>query len=69
VIINRDGIGDPGVEEFCQISGLAILLRIPFDRAIAQGIAQGRLVTDIHPPFVQQFRALFTQIAMSVGFR
>ena len=68
VIINRDGIGDAKVELYCAVEGLPILMRIPFDRAIALGIAQGRLLTDVHPEFIKKFRALFVQIADQVKY-
>jgi MinD superfamily P-loop ATPase len=34
VVINRDGIGDRGVDEFCELEGLPILMRIPFARRL-----------------------------------
>jgi MinD superfamily P-loop ATPase len=63
VVINRDGIGDRGVEEFCQNEGLPILMRIPFKRSIADGIAQGQPLIEIHPEYVAAFQNLFRQIA------
>jgi MinD superfamily P-loop ATPase len=66
VIINRDGIGDAGVEAFCTAAGLPILLRIPFERAIAEGIAQGRTLVDIHPGYAARFRAVVQQVTESV---
>jgi MinD superfamily P-loop ATPase len=66
VIINRDGIGDAAVDQFCAAAGLPILLRIPFERAIAEGIAQGRTLVNIHPEYAPCFRAMVQQIAASV---
>ena len=63
VVINRDGIGDRGVEEFCRQESLPILLRIPFERAIAEGIAQGQPLIEIHPEYVAAFQNMFRQIA------
>jgi MinD superfamily P-loop ATPase len=63
VVVNRDGIGNGGVDEFCAAEGLPILMRIPFDRAIAEGVAQGRPLVDIHPEYAERFRQMFTQIA------
>jgi MinD superfamily P-loop ATPase len=37
VVINRDGIGDWGIDEFCEMEGLPILMRIPFEHAVAEG--------------------------------
>ncbi len=66
VVINRDGIGDAGVEEFCAAAGLPILLRIPFERAIAEGIAQGRTLVDIRPEYRQRFRDVMAAILAQV---
>jgi MinD superfamily P-loop ATPase len=63
VVINRDGIGDRGVDEFCELEGLPILMRIPFERAIAEGIAQGRPLIEIHPEYVVAFQNMYRQIA------
>ena len=66
VIINRDGIGDAAVDAFCAAAGLPILLRIPFERAIAEGIAQGRTLLEIHPEYAARFRALYAEVGRSV---
>jgi MinD superfamily P-loop ATPase len=63
VVINREGIGNQDVEEFCRHEGLPILLRIPFERAIAKGIAQGQPLIEIHPEYVGAFQNMFRQIA------
>ena len=62
VIINRDGIGDTQVDAFCEAAGLPILMRIPFERAIAEGIARGRTLVEIRPEYASRFRAMFQQI-------
>jgi len=59
-------IGDAAVDAFCTATGLPILLRIPFERGIAEGIAQGRTLVDIHPEYAPRFRAMAQQIAESV---
>ncbi len=66
VVINRDGIGDAGVDAFCASAGLPVLLRIPFERAIAEGIAQGRALVDIHPEYRPRLRALVSEIIRQV---
>ena len=62
VVINRDGIGDAGVDEFCVAAGLPVLMRIPFDRAIAEGIARGRTLTEVRPEYRARFRAVLAEI-------
>jgi MinD superfamily P-loop ATPase len=63
VVINRDGTGDERVDEFCQTEGFPILLQVPFERAIAEGIARGRTLTEIHPEYAHRFRQMMIQIA------
>jgi MinD superfamily P-loop ATPase len=62
VVINRDGIGDGSVDEFCETEGLPILMRIPFEHAIAEGIARGQPLVEIHPGYLHQFRQLYNRV-------
>jgi MinD superfamily P-loop ATPase len=62
VIINRDGIGDGQVEQFCAKAGLPVLMRIPLDREIGKGIAQGKPLVTIWPDYAHRFRHLYRQI-------
>jgi MinD superfamily P-loop ATPase len=65
VIVNRqNGLYQP-LEAFCDEHSLPILLRIPFERLIATGIAQGKRLVDIHPEFRSQFLRLFREISTS----
>lgn len=69
VILNRDGLDDAGVEAFCASAGLPILMRIPFDRSIAEGVAQGKTLLEIDPEYAARFRALYAQIEALVQQR
>jgi MinD superfamily P-loop ATPase len=62
VIINRDGVGEPGVDNFCREAGLPILMRIPLERKIAEGIAQGKNLVDIQPQYNQHFQEMYVHI-------
>ncbi|MFN2159232.1 MAG: 4Fe-4S binding protein [Anaerolineales bacterium] len=62
VVINRDGIGDNRVEEFCREAGLPVMMRIRFDRRIAEALAQGKTLVETFPEFLPQFRELYSQI-------
>jgi MinD superfamily P-loop ATPase len=62
IVINRDGIGDLRLEDFCASENLPILLRIPFDRGIAQGIAQGKTLLEVRPEYEFQFREIVEHI-------
>lgn len=59
VIVNRDSKDPfPALDEFCNEASLPILLRIPFEREIAEGIAQGRALVEIKPEYMDIFRQL-----------
>lgn len=62
VIINRENGSFPDLDLFCASAGLPIMMRIPFEREIAVGIAQGKTLTQMHPEYAAAFRALFQKI-------
>jgi MinD superfamily P-loop ATPase len=63
VVLNRDGVGDRGVEEYCEKEGLPILLRIPLDRRIAVAYSNGvPLVLEL-PEWRERFREMFAALA------
>lgn len=66
VIINRDGIGDTGVEQYCEEVGLQIFVQIPLERKIGQGIAQGKSLLEIKPEYENRFLQLYLQIIESL---
>jgi MinD superfamily P-loop ATPase len=63
VIINRDGIGDQTVDALCSQAGIPVLMRIPFDRKVAEGIACGKTLLDVHPEYQPVFEKLISQIS------
>jgi len=62
VVVNRDGIGDAGVDDYCRETGLPIMMRIPFDREIGEGIARGKTLVEIHPEDTERFQHLYALI-------
>ncbi len=67
VVVNRDGIGDDEVDAYCRERGLPILMRIPYDRKIGEGIARGLPLVDIVPAYWRRFRDLSKEIASRVA--
>jgi MinD superfamily P-loop ATPase len=63
VIINRENGFYPALEEYCADNGLTVLLRIPFERVIAEGVAKGKTLVEIHPDYVESFQKMYLQIA------
>jgi MinD superfamily P-loop ATPase len=62
VVINRDGIGDEKVDQYCQSQGIPILMRIPFDRRIAEVYSEGKLVVEALPEYTGEFLELYRRI-------
>jgi MinD superfamily P-loop ATPase len=44
VVVNRSGIGDHSVQDYCREHGLPVLAEIPYSRAVAEAYARGRVV-------------------------
>jgi MinD superfamily P-loop ATPase len=63
VIVNRANGAYPDLEAFCDAEKLPVLLCIPFERAIAEGVAQGRTLVEIYPEYAERFWQLFIQIS------
>ena len=62
VIINRAGIGDDKVQEYCETEEIPILLEIPFDRHIAELYSRGIPFAQEIPDWRQRFRDLYSHI-------
>ncbi len=62
VVVNRDGVGDRGVDEYCAAEGIPILMRIPLERRIAEAYSNGVLLVQIEPVWQARFRGLYQQI-------
>jgi MinD superfamily P-loop ATPase len=67
VVINRDGIGDSAVDQFCAQAGLPVLMRIPLEREIGEAIAQGKPLIDVRPEYRERFRDLYGRIRILTG--
>ena len=62
VVVNQDGVGDKGVDEYCASEGIPILMRIPLDRRIAEAYSRGIPMVEALPEYRDQFRQLFARI-------
>lgn len=67
VIINRNGVGHAGVEDFCKAEKIPVLMRIPYDLAIAKGTAQGQPLVEIYPEYSSLFQQVFIEISRMVA--
>ncbi len=65
VLVNRDGGEgvDIGVDAYCAAEALPILERIPLDRAIAEGIAEGRTLVELRPEYAGRLLELWDRMS------
>ncbi|NMC55362.1 MAG: P-loop NTPase [Chloroflexi bacterium] len=66
IVVNRDGIGSPQVEAYLLELSLPILLRVPFDKKIASGIAAGESLIAVRPDYRQNFLDMYQVICDQV---
>jgi MinD superfamily P-loop ATPase len=62
VVINRAGIGDHTVYDYCQRMGIEILAEIPFERRIAEAYSRGKVVPIVLPTIKPLFIRLMDKI-------
>jgi len=62
VIINRVGVGDEEVDNYCRRQGIPILLKIPLDRDIAILYSRGIALIEGMPHWRDEFLRLFENI-------
>jgi MinD superfamily P-loop ATPase len=58
IVLNREGTGSVDIAGYCDSEGLPLLVRIPFDRRVAESYAEGRLLIDSHPDGERWFTEL-----------
>jgi len=63
VVVNRDGVGNQSVDEYCAVENIPILMRIPLDRRIAAAYSESVPLVDVMPEFKEKFRELYRKIA------
>ncbi len=47
VILNRDGIGNDEVEQYCDVNNIPLIAKIPYNEDIARNYAQGKLSNEV----------------------
>lgn len=62
VVVNRSGIGDRGVYDYCRARGIPILLEIPYQRRIAELYSRGIPFSHEMPEWREKFQSLFHEI-------
>jgi MinD superfamily P-loop ATPase len=67
VIVNRAGIGDRKIYEYCKEKTIPILLEIPYQRRIAELYSRGIPFSSEMPEWKTEFQTLFNNVTKLVG--
>jgi len=62
VVVNREGVGDTGVDEYCAAEEIPILMRIPLDRRIAEAYSEGTPLVEALPEYRERFVELWGRL-------
>ena len=62
VVINRAGLGDDRVTQYCSAESIDVLTEIPDDRRIAEAYSRGRIVFEALREYRPVFRELLEEI-------
>ena len=63
VIINKSGVGDQGVKNWCKDQGLPLLMEIPFSREAASAYAKGVPIVEVEHGLKEKFNELIEEIS------
>lgn len=69
VVLNRTGVGDTKVEEYCQKENISVLLTIPLDTEIARFYSKGVTLVEGIPQWKESFVRLFDKVREMVDER
>lgn len=67
VVINRVGIGDDRVQDYCAQENIPILLEIPDDRRIAEAYSRGQIIVEALPEYRAHFERLWRNITTQLS--
>jgi len=67
VVVNRAGIGDKKVYEYCREKRIPVLLEVPFQRKIAELYSRGIPFSIEMPEWKENFKTLFDEVRKLVG--
>ncbi|NHJ47705.1 MAG: (4Fe-4S)-binding protein [Asgard group archaeon] len=67
VIINKYGmVKSTIIEDFCKQEDIEILLKIPFERKIAEAYSKGELLVHIYPDWKDKFQKMYLEVKSKV---
>jgi MinD superfamily P-loop ATPase len=66
VLINRDGMGDSRIQDYCRREGICLLPSLPFSLEAARAVSRGDLLVREVPPFRGAFSRLLEALLREV---
>jgi len=66
VIINRSGQRDALIEDECSARGIPVVMKIPFERRIAEAYSRGEPLTDAFPGYGEELRRVWDTVSKEV---
>ena len=69
IVLNRAGMGESEIEEYCRMENLPVLLTIPLDMEIARMYSRGITLVEGFPEWRSNFSRLFENITGRVNER
>jgi MinD superfamily P-loop ATPase len=63
VVVNRAGIGDRKVYDYCKAENIPVLMEIPYQRQIAELYSKGVPFSLEMPQWKDNFQTLFSEVA------
>ena len=67
VVVNRDGIGNEDVYDYCRERGLEVLGRIPFDRRVAEVYSRGEIIAREIDEYREVIESIYSRILAITG--
>lgn len=64
IVINKARSDSTIIDEYCEERNIPVLLRLPFDRRLAEAYSKGDLAVRVFPELKEQFQDLFNEIKL-----
>ena len=66
VVVNRSDLGDEKTDQYCQKEGIKILMRIPFDRKIAESYSRGETIVEAISEYKEKFQEMYKELSSTL---
>lgn len=62
VVINRYGIGDEQVENYCRSENIDVIMKLPDNRSIAEAYSSGEVIIDVLQEYKEHFSKIYADL-------